>query len=163
MATELLIAWLNDAYAMEQAQIKMLESFAQDFDSYPEIRRELHEHLVETKQQVADVRECIESLDGVVGPAATSSLSNLTKLPDALGSNHTQDRLIRNMAIMYANEHFEHVTYTALAAAARKASQDEIADMCERMAEEEIAMAEWLEEQIPEVVASCFHANRPTV
>ena len=158
MTPELLISWLNDAYAMEQAQIRMLERFSTDFEPYPDIRSELRQHLIETRQQLDDIRECLTTL-GVAPRAAQRPTPIQGLYPDSSHVTFKEDELVKNLLVLHACEHYEHITYLALAEGARQASQDEIADICERIAEEEMAMAEWVEEQVPVVVAICAAAT----
>jgi ferritin-like metal-binding protein YciE len=154
MAEELLVAWLNDAHAMEQAQLATLERFVEDFNKQPEIRSELRQHLLETQEQITDIKEAIESLGGTV-LNTQSILGTLIGTASNISSGPYHDEPVKNMQTLYAIEHFEHICYMAIAEGARHIGEDEIADMCERIAEEEKAMAEWVEEQLPNIVSGC--------
>ena len=59
--------------------------------------------------------------------------------------------LVKNFLADYASEHFEIACYRSLITAADECDQSDIADICTEIMGEEEAMAEWIEEQIPEV------------
>lgn len=153
MADELLVAWLNDAYTLQQAQLAALEQFTEDFAHIPEVRSELKQHILETKEQLEDIREGIKILEGSI----TQRQSNPSTIIDAAhGTGPYHDELVKDLQVLHSVEHFAHATYLAIAEGARQINQDEIADTFERLAEEEQAMAEWAEEQLPGIVSGCI-------
>jgi ferritin-like metal-binding protein YciE len=162
MVTEVLIAWLNDAYTMEQTQTHVLEQLSIDFERYPEIQSEIRQHLAETHKQLTDLQECIESLGGVVTESTITGLATGGVNDSAEGGPYN-DELVKHMLLLHANERFEQGTYIAIAEAAHSIDEDEIADTCERIAEEECAMAEWTEEQIPLITAAYMASTREEV
>lgn len=155
MAVELLGVWLNDAYALEQAQIKVLEQQSQDFQTFPDVQTEIREHQIETMQHADDTKECLDKV-GVKVSGSTSGFSVLTSLADGVDTSPFKDEHVKILLALSAAEHFEHVSYLALAAAARQAGEHDVADICERIAEAQSAMAEWVEEQIPAMVTHCL-------
>lgn len=153
MAKDLLITWLNDAYAMEESQVEMLERFIKDFDSEPDIKSRLQEHLDMTRQQREDIKTCLGRLDQT--PSKVKSLlGNLLGMAQGMSTGPYKDELIKNMLLLHAGEHFEHASYLALVTAAEECCEDEIADVCERIAEEENDMADWAGESLPDIVSS---------
>lgn len=46
-----LIAWLNDAYAMEKDSERVLEHRLTDVENQPEMKSRIEEHLNETRSQ----------------------------------------------------------------------------------------------------------------
>src|SRR5690606_9621091 len=116
-AKKLLIAWLNDAYAMEQAQTEMLERVIKDFSAHDDIKIRLTEHLEETQQQQEQVRSCIESLGEEVS-GAKSVLGGMIGAVQGMSTSPYKDELVKDMIMIHASEHMEHACYMALAAAA---------------------------------------------
>ncbi len=57
----------------------------------------------------------------------------------------------------YASEHFEIACYRSLIAAAEEAGKPQVAEVCSEILEDEEAMADWIEEQIPEVTRLVLH------
>lgn len=148
---ELLVAWLNDAYAMEHAQIGTLEQYSKDFDAYDEIRVKLEEHLQETKQQKEEVKAAIERLGGSVSQTKVA-IGAFIGAVQGVGTGPYKDELVKNLLVLHANEHFEHISYVALADAAATLGEDEIARMCRAIARQEKSMAEWLEKPLQRIV-----------
>jgi ferritin-like metal-binding protein YciE len=63
------------------------------------------------------------------------------------------DPLVKNVIAELAAEHFEVAAYTALIAAAEHAGEAEVARLCRLNRGEDEDMAEWLDAQIPIVIA----------
>jgi ferritin-like metal-binding protein YciE len=157
VAAELLTAWLNDAYALADAQTVTLERFAEDFVAHSDIRSELRQHLVETKDQMEDLEDAIHELGGKVAKGKTS-LPDIIVAVKEMSSSPYHDELVKDLRLLYAAEHYEHILYMSIAEASRRLNEDDIADTCERLADEAMAMAEWAEEQLPTIVTSCLNA-----
>jgi ferritin-like metal-binding protein YciE len=143
---------------MGQSQIKMLEQYSKDFEAHPDVRSELQQHLLETKQQIEDIEECLSGL-GAKASAAKDALGTISGLAQGVGTNAFKDKLVKDLLALYASEQFAYACYSALAEGARHHMADEVADICERIAEEEMAMAEWVEEQLPAVVTATLTAR----
>jgi len=147
-ARESLAAWLRDAHAMEGQAISLLETQIQRLESYPEALPRLREHLAETKQQRGQVEQCLQKLgeDTSTLKDATMKLgANLQGLMHAMSS----DEVLKDALASNAFEHFEAASYCALAAAANDAGEPEIAKTCENIMRQELAMADWVWQQLP--------------
>ncbi|HSD55827.1 MAG TPA: DUF892 family protein [Candidatus Saccharimonadales bacterium] len=155
MVQELLIAWLNDARAMEQAHIQKLKQLVEDFEDFTEIRSELKQHVTEVEEAIEDLEEAIKGLGGKV----VESVFNADTIQSADSTGPYHDELVKDMLTLHANEHYGHITYLALAECASHLGEDEIADMSERAAEEKRVMAEWTEEQLPTVITHCLRTT----
>jgi ferritin-like metal-binding protein YciE len=148
---EQLLAWLNDAYAMEKAQIPILEEHAKDARRHPEVRERDLQHLKETKQHAKDVRKCIEYL-GEKPSVSKKMIGRVTGAMQSVSTEPFQDEIMKNFIMDYAAEHFEIACYRSLIAAAEEAGHPRIAQVCEEILEEEEAMAEWLHDHLPKAV-----------
>lgn len=140
---ERLLKWLQDAYAMEQEAETMLKAMAGRLKHYPELETRIEEHIAETQRQAEDVRGCIERLDGSI-PAAKSAAATVMASVQALGNAMMSDEVVKGVGICYGFEHMEAVSYRALAIAAEAAGEPDIGDVCKRIEQQEVAMAEWL-------------------
>jgi len=145
-----LTAWLNDAYAMERALAKVLESHVRDAGEIPEIRARLEDHRDETRRHAQQVETCLALLGEKPSfvKTAWNSLSGKSLSPTA---RPWRDDLTKNLLADYTTEHLEIASYRALITAARELGQTEIAEICTGILTEETAMARWLEEHIPVV------------
>ncbi len=155
--TEVLMSWLNDAHAAEQAQISMLQQVSQLFQKYPEVLSGLEEHLETTRPQADRVRECIETLGGTVTTGTSLLETMASPARDVLTHLSESEMTIKTVVMLHAAEHFEHASYMALAERARACGEDKVAEVCEQIAEEEKQAANWMEAQLPSVVRAAFN------
>lgn len=145
MATsrESLAAWLRDAHAMEGQAETLLQTQIDRLQNYPEALPRLRSHLEETRQQRKAVESCLSRLgedtstlkDGTMKVAA-----NLQGFMHAMAS----DEVLKNALASAAFEQFEAASYRMLVSAAEVAGEEEIANTCRTIMEQEIAMADWV-------------------
>lgn len=145
--TELLLAWLNDAYAMEKAQIPILENHAKDARDYPHIRRKDLEHLEQTKRHAELVKRCIHRL-GEKPSAVKTAIGRVSGAINSVSTEPFEDELVKNFLADYTAEHLEIASYKALIVAAREANDRETARVCEKILRDEEEMADWLEKNL---------------
>lgn len=151
MAKDLLIAWLNDAYAMENALVPILQNHADDARHDPDTRFRIQEHVDATKRQAERVRECVERL-GSTTSTTKSALAQILGSAQSVSTGPFSDELVKNALMDYATEHFEIACYEALGAAASRLGETDVARVCKEIAAEERQMADWLREKLPGVV-----------
>lgn len=148
---KLLLAWLNDAYAMEKALIPILENHARDARDYPHIRAKDLEHLEQTRHHADLVKGCIERL-GESPSTTKAALGSLIGTMNSVATGPFEDELVKNFLSDYAAEHLEIASYKALIAAAHEVGDRKTALVCEQILWEEEEMARWLEENLPMAV-----------
>lgn len=146
-----LIAWLNDAYAMESALIPVLQNHARDARDDLHARERIELHLEQTRRHAELVRGCVERL-GSTTSATKTGLASLFGTVESVMTAFFSDELVKNALGDYATEHFEIACYRALQAAAESFGDTHIADVCGAILRDEEEMAHWLEMQIPKVV-----------
>lgn len=147
---EQLISWLNSAYAMEQSLIPVLENHAKDAKDLAWVRERDERHLAETRRHAERVKECLDLL-GAKPSTMKSAMGNLTGMVQGASSGMYKDELVKNFLSDYAAEHFEIACYTSLIAAAEELGQTRIATICQEILRDEIEMANWLKENIPQI------------
>jgi ferritin-like metal-binding protein YciE len=155
--TEQLIAWLDDAYAMETGLVAIIQSHASHFSNVPQVAQRMHQHIVETQQHAQRVEQCLRIL-GRTPSTVKSTLSSIMATAEGMSTSIFSDQRMKDALADYASEQFEVGCYTALVAAARELGYTEIAMLCEANLREDLAMAEWLLMQLPSVV---WIENRP--
>jgi ferritin-like metal-binding protein YciE len=154
MMNDQLIAWLNDAYAMEQGLIPVLQSHAGDAQGLmPQAASRMQQHIVETQTHAARVEQCLRTL-GATPSTVKSTLSQLMGSVEGLATGIFSDAPVKNVLADYSAEQLEVACYRALITAARNLGHENIAQLCEMNLQEDEAMALWLRDQIPEVVTS---------
>ncbi|MFT3781667.1 MAG: DUF892 family protein [Nibricoccus sp.] len=156
-----LIAWLNDAYAMERSLAKVLENHANDAKDYPLIKEKDEEHLEQTRRHASLVEECLALLNEKPSAMKGAMGSTMGTVQGAM-SGMFNDEIVKNLLSDYSAEHMEIASYTALIAAADELGHTGISDICAEILEEEEEMADWLLEQIPEHIRSFIQQEATT-
>ena len=145
---DLVVAWLNDAYAMEQSIVQVLGNHAKDAKDLPEVQSMIQRHLESTNRHAEMVASMLEQL-GEKPSTAKSAMSTVMGKVQGLTTEMAKDELIKNALADFATEHMEIASYTSLAEAGRLMGNDFIVQTCQTIIQEERAMAQWLEQQIP--------------
>lgn len=148
------LAWLNDARAMELGMVETLQSHIKLADGKNDkLKKQLEKHLRETEEQAEMVTEAIERYGGKVshGKGMISKIaSSMAGTTAALSG----DDLMKASLSDYAAEHLEIASYTAIATAAEDLGDLETIKMCDKILEQERAMAAWLEANLPELAST---------
>jgi ferritin-like metal-binding protein YciE len=152
---DLLIAWLNDAYAMEKALIPILENHAKDAKDHPHVQARIQQHAEETRRHADMIEQCVKSL-GSSTSATKTAIGSAFGAVQSVATGMFSDELVKNALMDYAAENFEIASYQALVVAAEEYGDERIIEICEEILDEEIDMAEWLEEQLPLTVREVY-------
>jgi ferritin-like metal-binding protein YciE len=151
--TDQLIAWLDDAHAMESGLIPILQNHASHFNErMPNAARRLQQHIIETQQHVQRLQDCLRLLDAAPS-GVKSTLSSLIGSVEGATTAIFRDQLVKDALADYASEQFEVGCYTALVSAALQLGHDDVADLCRQNLREDEAMAAWVLQQLPVVVS----------
>jgi ferritin-like metal-binding protein YciE len=137
---EQLIKHLDEAHAMEQNVLRMLDGMISTTDD-PDIHQELEHHKVETEGHAQRMRERLEAHGGTPSTVkqAAGILGALAKMPlDMVRS----EKAGRNARDGYATEHMEIASYELLKRVAQRANDLETVAACDQIIEQERAMAE---------------------
>ena len=145
---ELYLAWLNDAYSLEQSLVQVLERHVADANDHPQMQARLQQHLEETRRHAELVQSCIERL-GSTTSALKSGMATVMGTLQGMSTRVAKDELIKNALADYSAEHFEIASYTSLIAAAQALGDQETAQICQQILRDEEAMQSWLAQQIP--------------
>ncbi len=149
---DLVIAWLNDAHAMENALVQVLEHRVDDAKDYPAVQAMDQQHLEETRRHAEQVKGCIERLGGNVS-SVKSVIGTLFGTVQAPMTGLARDEIVKNALVDYAAENFEVASYRALIAAATEVGDLETAAVCEQIMREDQAMAERIQQSLPGIVS----------
>ncbi len=146
---------------MEQSLANVLQQHIKDARELPEFRERLELHLEETRRHSERIRSCLESMGS--SPSSMKSMAGgALGTMQGMSTGIFRDEIVKNAIADYAMEHFEMACYSALASAAEDAGLNEIAQTCREIFGEEAEMADWLEEQIPEVTRMHLHSSAPS-
>ena len=152
MSQNQLIAWLDDAYAMETGLIPILQTHAGAFESkLPEAAARVREHISETRRHADRLEQCLRTL-GSTPSTAKSTVSAMMGTVEGMSTSIFRDELVKNALADYGAEQFEVACYTALVTAAMQLGYPDVAHLCEQNLKEDEAMATWLKQQLPAAV-----------
>lgn len=157
---ELLISWLNDAYSMEHSQQQMLERFIKDFGDQAHIQEELKKYLEETKRHTEDVMARIERVGGKTSKTK-SVFGTVSGMLQGVQSGAFRDQRVKDLLMLHAGGHFAHAAYVSLAAGARELEENDVAGICDRIADEKLNAANWALDAIPDVTRSVISQQEP--
>ncbi|CAO3455373.1 ferritin-like domain-containing protein [Azospirillum sp.] len=149
-AKDNLIAWLRDAHAMESQAVEMLERQVDRIKNYPEMLAKAQEHIDVSNRQAERLSQCLQSLGSSTSSIKTG-VGMLIGNAQSLSGVFADDEIVKAGIFNYAFEHFEIANYRALIAAANRAGEPEIARTLQQSLDEEIEMASWLEQRLPQV------------
>jgi ferritin-like metal-binding protein YciE len=151
MANGPLVAWLKDAYAMEEGLLPILDNHAKDAKANPHVHERIRRHKEETRRHAEMIKQCLNKL-GEDTSALKTGVAKVTGFFQGLSTGMAQDELVKNNLADYATEHFEIACYKALIRAADAAGEPDIRQTCEQILHEEEDMAHFLEQQLPQTV-----------
>jgi ferritin-like metal-binding protein YciE len=140
---EQLVNHIDEAYAMEQNVLRILDGMISTTDD-PEIVRELQHHRMQTEGHAERMQARLEAHDASPSTIreAGGVLGALMKLPlDMVRSEQAG----RNARDGYATEHMEIASYELLARIAERAGDETTATVAREMIEEEREMARTIE------------------
>jgi len=157
-----LAAWLRDAHAMETQAITLLETQLKRLESYPEALPRLRQHLEETKDHQAKVEGCLYKLGEETSTLKDAAMKVGASLQGVMHMMST-DEVLKHALASNAFEHFEAASYCSLAAAAEDAGEPEIAKTCENIMKQELAMADWVWQQLPPMTHKYLHREETGV
>jgi ferritin-like metal-binding protein YciE len=149
----LVLAWLNDALAMENALAVVLQHRIKDAKGFPAIEEMDRRHLAETLEHANRVKRCIARL-GSKPSTVKSMFGTIFGTIQAPMTALAKDEVVKNCLVDHAAEQFEVASYAALIAAANEIGDTETAAICEQNMQEDAAMAARIMAGIPAVVAA---------
>ena len=141
--TDQLTKHIDEAIAMEQNVLRMLDSMIQTTDD-DQIKGELREHKLETERHSERLRERLEargSQPSLVREAGGVLGALMKSVVDVARS----EKAARNARDGYATEHLEIASYQLLERIAMRAGDEETAQVARQNRKEEEAMAKRLE------------------
>lgn len=156
--TALLLPWLNDAYAMENAVAQLLVNHARRAESYPPLHDRIEDHLQRTRYHAEWIKECIQR-HGSRPSTIKTGLASLVGALEAIATDVLSDDLVYNAIADYAAGGYAIATYRALITAADELEDPDTARVCRRILADEEEMADWLERHIPPAALEAFQQD----
>jgi ferritin-like metal-binding protein YciE len=142
------VTGLQNAHAVEQQALAMMDRQLDRLTRYPEIAERLRTHRLETEDQIRRLEDILGSLGerpSGIKDMALSFMGNLAALSHVMAV----DEVLKNQLVNAAFENFEVASYTSLVALAEAGSFPTAAELLQETLKEEIAMAGWVQDSLP--------------
>ncbi|MDE1186217.1 MAG: DUF892 family protein [Pantoea sp.] len=144
------LAWVKDAHAMEKQAESMLEKMSGRLEHYPDLKARIDQHIEETREQQVLVQSVIERYD-TSSSSLKDAMGKLSALGQAMGGMMADDEVVKGAISGYVFENLEIGSYTSLIASAKLVGDAEGVRIFSQIREQEIAMAEWCLQHLPDV------------
>jgi ferritin-like metal-binding protein YciE len=136
---EKLVEYIDDAYAMEQNVLRMLDGMIGTTKD-PQMKRALERHKKQTEKQAERLEECLEE-HGKSPSKVKAAGGMMAALMKSVLDAARDDSPGRNARDGFATEHMEIASYEMLERVARKAKDKKTQAVARQNREEEEAMA----------------------
>ncbi len=144
------VTGLQNAHALEQQALTMIDRQLDRIVSYPEIAERLRSHRIETEQQMARLNEILRSLNSSNSSIKDMALNFMGNMA-ALGNVMAADEILKDQMINYAFENFEVASYRSLIAMAEAGDFTDATTLLRQTLSEEESMAAWVLDSLPEL------------
>ena len=136
---EKLVEYIDDAYAMEQNVLRMLDGMIGTTKD-PQMKRALERHKRQTEQQAERLKERLDAY-GTSPSTVKEAGGVIGALMKGVVDAARSDKAGRNARDGFATEHMEIASYQMLERVAKKAGDKKTAAVARQNREEEEAMA----------------------
>jgi ferritin-like metal-binding protein YciE len=136
---EKLVEYIDDAYAMEQNVLRMLDGMIGTTKD-PQMKRSLERHKKQTEQQAERLEECLRE-HGTSPSKVKEAGGMMAAMMKGVLDVARNDKAGRNARDGFATEHMEIASYQMLERVAKKAGDKHTAAVARQNREEEEAMA----------------------
>lgn len=138
-----LMVGLRNAYGLEGQALSTMENAHGRLEHYPELKAAIGQHIEETRRQ----QEMLGQLLNRFGESPSSLKEMAMKLAgnlQAMVHAASSDEVLKNLFALYAFEHFEIASYRSLIAMADECGENEVAQTCRQILQQEEQTAQKL-------------------
>ncbi|MGM8227740.1 ferritin-like domain-containing protein [Cellvibrio sp. ARAG 10.3] len=140
--------WLRDAFAMELQSGRVFTNLVNRMEEYPRLKNKFKEHLEQTYRQQELLKGCIERLGS--SPSIMKDLAGkVIAFGQSVAGMSVSDEVVKATMSSYVFKQMEISSYTILIAASEARGDHETKAVCETILAQEVAMANWLRENLP--------------
>ncbi|RAL21135.1 hypothetical protein DL240_13455 [Lujinxingia litoralis] len=150
---ELLIRWLQGAYALEVALMKALGRQAEHATEFPELHARLNTHKIETERHAGLVEHCLKDL-GAEPPNVQAKASGFLGAAQAGFTGFMDNPFIADTLVGSSSEELEIAVYQAISTLAEKLGEEEIVSICSDILEDERSMLAYFNDNLPLIIKS---------
>jgi ferritin-like metal-binding protein YciE len=157
-----LVTYIQDAYAMENQIVEVLEKHEKQAQNFPDIQGMIHQHLEETKQHRQRMEECLANYNEKPSTMKGAGSNLVGNLLGMLSAGRT-DTLAKNTRDEYVTEHLEIAAYGLLIATAEAYGDQGTIQACTLNLRDEVRTASLLEQQFPRIAMLALQQDNITV
>lgn len=151
-AKDLFVLGLRNAHAMEVQAREMMERQSGRLDDYPEIKQKVSSHLVETKQQLERLDECLKNCGESASTIKDTTQSVMGNMA-AMAHSVADDEVLKNTFANNAFENYEIAAYKSLLTMCGAAGASNCKPLLEASLHEEEKMAAWIDQNVGKVTS----------
>ena len=144
------VTGLQNAHAVENQALAMLDRQVERLVRYPEVIDRLRSHRLETEVQIRRLDEMLSEFNSSSSGWKDMALNFMGNMA-ALGNVMAADEILKDQIINYAFENFEIASYRSLIALAEAGEFASAAGLLRETLREEEAMAAWVLDTLPEL------------
>ncbi len=148
---ECIDSWLRDAHAMERESSAFLGARLGRIVHYPSLHDLLEAHLHETNCQVERLEDFIAQRSRDAGPWKHLR-ARLQGEARSASLSLCGDEVIETVIALVTQKQMEIASYQILAAAAEEASDEEVAELCQTLCQQEHMLVSRVQQQVPELI-----------
>jgi ferritin-like metal-binding protein YciE len=155
---DLYITGLRDAHALETQAVELLKRQVERLENYPAMSERLRQHIEESRNQATRIERILDNFgtsQSTLKDAGLGLVGNLLALAHA----PAPDEVVKNTLANYAFEHYEIASYRGLLTMAEMAGDASGPKLLQESLEEEIRMAEWINQHLSETVRTYMQRN----
>ncbi|MBY3278173.1 ferritin-like domain-containing protein [Rhizobium laguerreae] len=149
---DIFVAGLKNAHAMENQALSIMRPQLKRIENYPEVAQRLDAHIRETDGQIVRLEEILDGLHEDNSTLKDMALS-FTGSMAALGHTVAGDEILKNSFANFAFENYEAAAYKSLLVVAEAGGHGAAITGLQANLNEELAMAEWLNDNLAAVTA----------
>lgn len=150
---DIYLTGLRNAHALETQAVQLLSRQVERLESYPAMADALRRHMQESEVQAKRLEEILQgqgSSPSTLKDMVTGFMGNMA----ALAHMPAQDEILKNTFANFAFEHYEIAAYKGLLVMAEAAGDSRSPQLLNQSLSEEVRMAEWLGQNLPETVGT---------
>jgi ferritin-like metal-binding protein YciE len=144
---DIFVTGLRNAHAMENQALSIMKPQVARIERYPEVAQRLQQHITETEGQIARLEQLLSGM-GENHSSLKDTVLSFSGSMAALGHTIAPDEIVKNSFANYAFEHFEIAAYKSLLALSEHAGNSSATAVLNQNLQEELSMAEWLDQNI---------------
>jgi ferritin-like metal-binding protein YciE len=155
---DIFIVGLRNAHAMENEALGIMKPQLKRIENYPQVAERLDQHIRETEGQLQRLDDLLEEMSESSSTIKDTALAVMGTIA-AMGHTIADDEILKNSFANFAFENFEIAAYKSLIVLSELGQFAQAKQVLQQNLTEEIAMAEWLSQNLTAVTTRFAELN----